>query len=111
MPMISYFCSYWCDSLYPSTTIPMVQVTKQAVQQWVMIDYLAQKHRFQSTIERMERKYGMTLAEFEKRQQTVQQEIGTEWDDTIDWSAAVDMLADVLQTIDDIKRGAFEIVE
>ncbi|GAB4037626.1 hypothetical protein [Spirosoma jeollabukense] len=89
----------------------MVQVTKQAVQQWVMIDYLAQQHRFQETITRMERKYGMTLNEFEKYLETSEGEVFEAWDDTIDWSAAVGMLADVLQSIDEIKRGAIEIVE
>lgn len=89
----------------------MVQVTKQAVQQWVLIDYLAQKHRFQDTITRMERKYGMTLEEFEKHLETSEKEVVDAWDDNIDWSAAVGMLADVLQSIDEIKRGAIEIVE
>lgn len=111
MPTISYFCKRRRDKPYPFTKVRMVQITKQAVQQWVMIDYLAQKHRFQSTIEQMERKYGMTLADFEKHITSSEQETVAEWDDSIDWLAAVDMLADVLQNIDEIKRGAFEIVE
>lgn len=89
----------------------MVQVTKQAVQQWVMLDYLAQKYRFQETITRMERKYGMSLEEFEKHIETSEKEVHEEWDDNIDWSAAVGMLPDVLQSIEEIKRGAIEIVE
>ncbi|WP_020602665.1 hypothetical protein [Spirosoma spitsbergense] len=89
----------------------MVQVTKQTVQQWVMIDYLAKKHRYEETITRMERKYGMTLAEFEKHIETAQKEVFEEWDDNIDWSAAVGMLPDVIQSIEEIKRGSIEIVE
>ena len=89
----------------------MVQVTKQAVQQWVMIDYLAKKHRFQETITQMERKYGMTFEEFEKHIETAEKEVFEEWDDNIDWSAAVGMLPDVLRSIEEIKRGAIEIVE
>lgn len=89
----------------------MVQVTKQSVQQWAMFDYLSKKHRFQSTITQMERKYGMTLAEFEKYIETSEKEVFEEWDDNIEWSAAVGMLADVLQSIEEIKRGAIEVVE
>jgi hypothetical protein len=89
----------------------MVQVSKQAVQQWALIDYLAQKHRFQDTISRMERKYGMTLEEFENHIATSEKEAFDEWDDNIDWSAAVGMLPDVLRSIEEIKRGAIEIVE
>ncbi len=89
----------------------MVQVTKQAIQQWVLIDYLAQKHRFQSTIDQMERKYGMTLSEFESHLENATQESAEKWDDSIEWSAAVGMLADVLGYIGDIRQGAFEIVE
>jgi len=89
----------------------MIQVTKQAVQQWVMIDYLAQKHRFQATIDRMERKYGMTLDEFEKHIETSETEVFEEWDDNIDWSAAVGMLPDVIQSIEEIKNGQIELVE
>lgn len=89
----------------------MVQVTKQAVQQWVMIDYLARKHRFEETITRMERKYGMTLEEFEKYIERADKEVFEEWDDNIDWSAAVGMLPDVLKGIEEIKKGSIEIIE
>ncbi|GAB4010583.1 hypothetical protein EXU85_07440 [Spirosoma sp. KCTC 42546] len=89
----------------------MVQVTKQAVQQWVMIDYLARKHRFEETITRMERKYGMTLDEFEKHIESTEKEVFEEWDDNIDWSAAVGMLPDVLKGIEEIKKGSIEIIE
>ncbi|MBC8151554.1 MAG: hypothetical protein H7Z72_01450 [Bacteroidetes bacterium] len=89
----------------------MVQITKQAVQQWVLMDYLAQKHRFQSIIDQMERKYGTVLSEFEKQLQTEERESIEKWEDTIDWSAAVNMLADVLQRIDEIREGTFDIVE
>ena len=89
----------------------MVQVTKQAVQQWVLIDYLAMKHRFEETIARMERKYGMSLEAFEKHFETAEKEVFEEWDDNIDWSAAVGMLPDVLRSIEEIKRGSIEVVE
>ena len=89
----------------------MIQVTKQAVQQWVMIDYLAQKHRFQATIDRMERKYGMTLDEFEKHIENSETEVFEEWDDNIDWSAAVGMLPDVIKSIEEIKNGQIEFIE
>ena len=89
----------------------MIQVTKQAVQQWVMIDYLAQKHRFQATIDRLERKYGMTLDEFEKHIENSETEVFEEWDDDIDWSAAVGMLPDVIKSIEEIKNGQIEFIE
>lgn len=76
-----------------------------------MIDYLAQKHRFQATIDRMERKYGMTLDEFEKHIEHAETEVFEEWDDNIDWSAAVGMLPDVIQSIEEIKNGQIELVE
>ena len=84
----------------------MVQVSKQSVQQWMLIDYLAQKHRFQDRINTFERKYGMTYPEFEKRIETAEKEIFEEWDDSIDWGAAVGMLEDVVTTIEQIKRGS-----
>jgi len=89
----------------------MVQVTKQSVQQWIMFDYLSKKHRFQDTINQMERKYGMTLQEFEKYIAAAEKEDFQQWDDNIEWTAAVEMLADTLRSIEEIKRGAIEIVE
>ena len=76
-----------------------------------MIDYLAQKHRFQATIDRMERKYGMTLDEFEKHIENSETEVFEEWDDNIDWSAAVGMLPDVIKSIEEIKNGQIEFIE
>ncbi|GAB3950129.1 hypothetical protein GCM10028805_27510 [Spirosoma harenae] len=89
----------------------MVQVTKQAVQQWMLQDYLVKQHRFQDTITQMERKYGMTLEEFEKHIETAEKEVFEEWDDNIEWTAAVSMLPDVLHSIEEIKQGAIEIIE
>jgi hypothetical protein len=76
----------------------------------MILDYLAKKHRFQDTIDKFERKYGMTYAEFEKRPATTENEVFEEWDDSIDWGAAVGMLEDVLKNIEEIKRGDIEIV-
>ncbi len=53
----------------------MVQVSKQAVQQWMLVDYLAQKHRFQDRIDQFERKYGMTYTEFEQYIETTHEEV------------------------------------
>ncbi|MFD2573869.1 hypothetical protein ACFSUS_24750 [Spirosoma soli] len=89
----------------------MIQVSKQSVKQWMMFEYLGKKHRFQDTINMFERKYGMSYADFEKRIETADKEVYEEWDDSIDWGAAVDMLEDVLKTIEEIKQGAIEIVE
>lgn len=66
----------------------MVQISKQSVQEWMIFDYLAKKHRFQDTINRFERKYGMTYTEFEKRLDTADKEVFEEWDDNIDWGDA-----------------------
>lgn len=88
----------------------MVQVSKQVVQQWMLVDYLAQKHRFQDRINQFERKYGMTYAEFEQRIETAQEEVYEEWNDSISWEAAVDMLADVMNSIKEIEAGAIEII-
>ncbi len=89
----------------------MVQVSKQSVQQWMMIDYLAQKHRFQDRINGFERKYGMSYVDFEKRLETAEKEVFEEWDDSIDWGAAVGMLEDVLKSIEEVKQGAIELVQ
>lgn len=88
----------------------MVQISKQSVQEWMIFDYLAKKHRFQDTINRFERKYGMTYAEFEKQLATAENEVVEQWDDSIDWGAAVGMLEDVLKTIEEVKQGNIEIV-
>ena len=89
----------------------MVQVSKQSVQQWMLIDYLAQKHRFQDRINTFERKYGMPYTEFERRIELAENEVSEEWDDSIDWGAAVGMLEDVLKAIEEIKQGAIEFVQ
>ncbi len=88
----------------------MVQISKQAVQQWMLLEYMAKKHRFQDTINRLERKYGMSYADFEKRIATSEKEIFEEWDDSIDWIAAVEMLDDVKKGIEEIQQGKIEIV-
>ena len=87
----------------------MVQVSKQSVQQWMLIDYLAQKHRFEEKIALMEKKYGMTYAEFEKRIETAEKEIFEEWDDSIDWGAYEGFLDELNGQIEEIKRGNFEL--
>gem|GEM_PF-2245961 len=107
MPAILYFC----DGKEPSVNEQiMVQVSKQAVQQWMLVDYLAQKHRFQDRINQFERKYGMTYAEFEQRIETADKEVYEEWDDSISWGAAVDMLAEVIDNIREIEAGSIEII-
>ena len=88
----------------------MVQVSQQAVQQWMLVDYLAQKHRFQDRIDQFERKYGMTYTEFEQRIETTHEEVYEEWDDSISWGAAVDMLADVMNSIRETEAGSIEII-
>lgn len=88
----------------------MVQVTKQTVQQWVMIDYLAQKHHYGEMVGQMERKYGMTYAEFEKHIESAEKEVFDEWDDYIDWGAYVGYLGEVSQQIEEIKQGNFQLI-
>lgn len=88
----------------------MVQVTKQTVQQWVLIDYLAKKHRYQSNITTFERKYNMSLEAFEKHFETAEKEVFEEWDDYIDWKADDEFLQRVNQKIEDIKSGKIEYI-
>ena len=76
----------------------------------MLVDYLAQKHRFQDRIDQFERKYGMTYTEFEQRIETTHGEVYEEWDDSISWGAAVDMLADVMNSIREIEAGSIEII-
>jgi len=87
----------------------MVQVSKQSVQQWMLIEHLARKHGFEEKIAQLEKKYGMTYAEFENRIKTAEIEIFEEWDDSIDWGSYVDFLYDTNQQIEEIKRGNFEL--
>jgi translation initiation factor 2 alpha subunit (eIF-2alpha) len=88
----------------------MVQVTKQTVQQWIMIDYLAKKHHYEEMIGQLEVKYGMNYAEFEKRIETASQEVFEEWDDSIDWGAYVGFLEEINQNITEIQQGNFQLV-
>ena len=88
----------------------MIQVTKQAVQQWVMIDYLAQKHRFQANISLFERKYTMSFDAFEKRIQAAAVEVFDEWDDYIEWKADHEFLRIVNQQIQDVQAGHIEYI-
>ena len=89
----------------------MVQVSKQSVQQWMMFEYLTKKHRFQDTINMFERKYGMSYPDFEKRFVSTEKEVIDEWGDSIDWGAAIEMLDDVLKSIEEIKQGSIEIIQ
>ena len=83
----------------------MVQVSKQSVKQWMMFDYLAKKHRFQSDIAMFERKYGTSLEAFEKQFETADKEVVDEWDDYIDWKAAHEFLIRINAKIQDIKNS------
>ena len=89
----------------------MVQVTKQAVQQWAMFDYLSKKHRFQDTISIFERKYGTTLELFKKRFENAENEVFEEWDDYIEWKAAHEFLIRINIKIQDIKDGQIELID
>lgn len=88
----------------------MVQVTKQTVQQWIMIDYLAKKHRYQANVAMFERKYNMSLNEFEKHFETAEKEVFEEWDDYIEWKADHEFLQTVNKKIDDIRSGNIEYI-
>ena len=61
-------------------------------------------------IDQFERKYGMTYTEFEQRIETTHGEVYEEWDDSISWGAAVDMLADVMNSIRETEAGSIEII-
>ena len=89
----------------------MVQVTKQAVQQWIMFDYLSKKHRFQDTITMFERKHGTTLENFKQRFENAEKEIYEEWDDYIEWKAAHEFLIRINTKIQDIKNGDIELID
>ncbi len=89
----------------------MVQVSKQAVKQWMMFDYLTKKHRFQSDISMFERKYSMSLEAFEKQFETADKEIVDEWSDYIDWKAAHEFLVRINAKIQDIKNGNIEVID
>jgi len=89
----------------------MVQITKQAVQQWMMIDSLAQKYRYEEKIAQLEKKYGMTFAEFDDHINTTEKEVFDEWDDNINWGAYVGFLEEINQKISEIKAGNFQLVD
>ena len=88
----------------------MVQVTKQAVQQWILIDHLAKKHHYEEMIGQFERKYGMDYINFEKHIEAASQEVFEEWDDSIDWGACVGFLEEINQNIAEIQQGNFQLV-
>ena len=88
----------------------MVQVTKQAVQQWMMFEYLAKKHRYQSNINTFERKYNMSFNAFEQHVETAEKEVFEEWDDYIEWKADTEFLKIVKQKIQDIQNGNIEYI-
>jgi hypothetical protein len=52
----------------------------------------------------------MTYTEFEQRIETTHGEVYEEWDDSISWGAAVDMLADVMNSIRETEAGSVEII-
>ncbi len=89
----------------------MIEVTKQAVQQWMMIDCLAQKYRYEDKIAQLERKYGMTYTTFEQHIESSEKEVFAEWDDSIDWGAYVGFLEEINQKISEIKAGNFQLVD
>lgn len=88
----------------------MVQVTKQALQQWVMMEYLSKKHRYQSNNALFERKYRMSFEAFEKRIESAADEVVEEWDDYVEWKADHEFLRVVNQQIQDIQNGDIEYV-
>lgn len=89
----------------------MVQVSKQAVKQWMLFEHLAKKHRFQDTITMFERKYNTSLESFEKHIETADKEVFEEWDDYIDWKAAHEFLTRINAKISDIKNGDIELID
>ncbi|QKZ12404.1 hypothetical protein [Spirosoma sp. KUDC1026] len=88
----------------------MVQVTKQAVQQWMLLDYLAQKHRFQENVRLFERKYDMPFDAFEKYVASAPKELINEWDDYVEWKADNEFLHMTEQKIRDVQAGNIEYI-
>ena len=88
----------------------MVQVSKQSVQQWMMYEYLAKKHRFQSNVASFERKYNMSFEAFESHFETAEKEVFEEWDDYIEWKADHEFLRIVNHKIQEIQKGNIEYI-
>ncbi len=87
----------------------MVQVSKQAVQQWMLVDCMAKKNQYEEKISHFEKKYGKPYSEFEQHIETTDQEVFEEWDDYIDWGAYVEFLVHVNETIREIKLGNIQM--
>jgi hypothetical protein len=88
----------------------MVQVTKQAVQQWMLLDTLAQMHRYQENVRFFERKYNTSFVSFEKRIEVAQDESIEQWDDYVEWKADYEFLQLTEQKILDIQAGNIEYI-
>lgn len=87
----------------------MVQVSKQAVQQWMLLDCMSKKNQYEEKITHFEKKYDKSYSEFEQYIETTDNEVFEEWDDYIDWGAYVKFLHDLNEKINEIKLGNIQM--
>ena len=87
----------------------MHKLSKKEVGNWVLLDYMAQKHILEEKLSFLEKKYATDFLTFEQTINQAKTEDFAAWDDYIEWMAHRKFLSDLLSKIDDIRNGHFQV--
>lgn len=87
----------------------MHTLSKKEVGNWVLLDYMAQKHILEEKLSILEKKYATDFLSFEQSINQATTEDFAAWDDYIEWMANRNFLSDLLSKMDDIRNGRFKM--
>lgn len=88
----------------------MLQISKQAISQWLLLSYMAEQTYLSDKIVQFGNKYQVSFADFEAQINAATVESFEAWDDYIEWKAYQDFLENIQQKIIEVKNGNFQMV-
>ncbi len=87
----------------------MYTLSRQEVGNWILLDCLSQKQVIQNKIQIFEKKYKSDYKTFSKKIESTAIENFEAWDDSITWGAYDKFLSEILNKIEDIRHGNFQM--
>jgi hypothetical protein len=83
----------------------MITITKNHIQNLLVMEHLASLRRIEETITLYEHRYGEAFATFEERVTTSVEENMTAWDDYCEWLAFEQSRTETLATLAELRNG------
>lgn len=87
----------------------MLTLSSEDVRRIVELELKGRRHALVEKTGQMNRQYGVSFADFEKRTLSSKQESCPEWDDYLEWKAFESELADIERDLEEIRNGRLSL--